>query len=129
MLKRTKQKEAILRVLRSTNFHPTAVWIYDEVRTELPNISLATVYRNLKVLLGRGEISELELNGSSSRFDPRTDEHDHFWCDKCHRISDVDEPADKKLNGRVARETGFEISFSRVVFYGLCRECRLTLPR
>jgi Fur family peroxide stress response transcriptional regulator len=50
MPRRTKQKETILEVLRGTNPHPTADWIYDEVRKEIPNISVMTVYRNLKTL-------------------------------------------------------------------------------
>lgn len=124
MLKKTKQKEVILRVLRSTTSHPTATWIYDEVRKEIPNISLGTVYRNLRLLKERGEILELELNGTASRFDARTDNHDHFTCEKCGHVFDIDEPVGQKFNGRVARKTGFKISYYRLEFHGLCRECQ-----
>ena len=124
MVKRTKQKEVILRVLRNTASHPTAAWTYDEVRKEIPNISLATVYRNLKLLKESGEILELELNGTLGRFDARTDNHYHFRCEKCGRVFDVDEPVDKELNGRVARKTGFKISHYYLEFLGLCRECQ-----
>ena len=102
--------------------HPTVAWIYDEVRKEIPNISLGTVYRNLRLLRERGEILELELNGTSSRFDGKTNEHYHFRCEKCGRVFDVDEPVDKKLDGRVARKTGFKISHYYLEFLGLCRE-------
>ena len=129
MLKKTKQKEVILRVLQSTNSHPTATWIYDEVRKELPHISLATVYRNLRQSRERGEILELDIGGSLSRFDHRTDNHEHFWCDKCNQILDVNEPIDEKVNGRVVGKTGFQVSHYRRVFHGLCRECQLTLHR
>ena len=124
MVKKTKQKEVILRVLRSTNSHPTATWIYAEVRKEIPNISLGTVYRNLRLLRERGGILELELSGTASRFDARTDNHVHFTCEKCGQVFDIDEPVSKKLNGRVARKTGFKISHSRLEFRGLCRECQ-----
>lgn len=124
MIKRTKQKEAILRVLRSTSSHPTAAWLYDEVRKEMPNISLATVYRNLRQLRERGEILELDINGTSSRFDARTDDHYHFRCEKCDRVFDIDEPVDKQLDGRVAGKTGFKISYYQLEFRGLCRECQ-----
>jgi len=54
MLKRSKQREAIVRVLKRTSSHPTAEWIYEEVKKEIPNIGLATVYRNLRLLKEAG---------------------------------------------------------------------------
>lgn len=127
MEKRSRQKELILWVLQSNHFHPTAVWIYDQARTEFPNISLATVYRNLRLLRKNGELLELHFEDGLSHFDIRTDKHEHFWCDKCNRIFDIDEPVNKKLNGQVARKTGFKILYSQIVFHGACRECQLVL--
>lgn len=127
MLKHTKQKEVILRVLRSTNSHPTALWIYDGVRRELPHVSLATVYRNLRQLAGRGEVLELQFGGPLSHFEGRTDKHNHFICDSCGHIFDVDGPVDGELNDQIAQKTGFKISHYRLVFYGICRECELAL--
>jgi Fur family peroxide stress response transcriptional regulator len=69
MRRKTKQKEAILRILNNTRAHPTADWIYEEVKKEIPNISKGTVYRNLKVLLESRAVSELNLNGTLSRFE------------------------------------------------------------
>ncbi len=65
----TKQRKIILDVLKNTTSHPTADWIYDQVREVLPNISLGTVYRNLKVLKEMGEIMELDFGSTYSRFD------------------------------------------------------------
>lgn len=124
MIKKSKQKEVILRVLSSTTSHPTATWIYDEVRKEIPHISLGTIYRNLRLLRERGEILELDFNGTPGRFEARTDNHYHFMCQKCEKVFNVDEPIDKKLNGRVARKTGFKILYDQFEFYGLCRECQ-----
>jgi Fe2+ or Zn2+ uptake regulation protein len=124
MLSRTKQREAILRVLRTTVSHPTADWIYEEVRKEIPNISLGTVYRNLKQLRESGEILEIDLSGTFSRFDGNPDNHYHFRCEKCGRIFDVDEPVNKELDERVAQKTGFKISYHRLEFRGLCKECQ-----
>ncbi|OGO22966.1 MAG: hypothetical protein A2Z28_04630 [Chloroflexi bacterium RBG_16_51_9] len=124
MVKKTRQKELILRVLMSNPFHPTAVSIYDQVRKEMPHISLATVYRNLKLFLELDMISELDVDGSLSRFDIRTDEHGHFWCKQCDRIFNLDEPVNKTLNGGLARKNGFEVSNYQLVMRGLCPECR-----
>lgn len=125
MLKRTRQREVILRVLQKTHAHPSVVWIYDAVRKEIPNISLATVYRNLKLLLEQGQISELELNGNLSRFDVRTDLHEHLWCEKCNRIFDFDinPEVSKELESQITPKTGFRISSHFLVFHGICREC------
>ena len=124
MYRKTKQKETIISVLRGTNSHPTADWIYNEVRKEIPNISLGTVYRNLRQLCEKGEILELDLCNSVSRFDGRKDNHYHFRCDNCQRIFDVDEPVDGKIDKRVARISGFKISSHRLEFRGLCNDCR-----
>jgi Fur family transcriptional regulator, peroxide stress response regulator len=61
MEKKTRQKETILRVLERTKFHPTAGWIYNEVKKEIPAVSLGTIYRNLKLLKER--VSGNQLTG------------------------------------------------------------------
>jgi len=124
MLRRTKQKEAILEVLRGTTSHPTADWVYNEVRKEIPNISLGTVYRNLRLLCESGEILELDLCGTLARFDARQDNHYHFRCEKCGWVFDVDLPVDEEIDRRAAQKTGFEVSFHRLEFRGVCKNCQ-----
>ena len=123
-MRKTKQKEAILEVLRGTTSHPTADWVYSEVRKEIPNISLGTVYRNLRLLCQSGEIAELALCGNLSRFDARLDDHYHFRCEKCGRVFDVDELLTEDINDRVARKTGFVVEYHKIEFRGICRECQ-----
>ena len=120
----TKQREAILKILSDTISHPTADQIYDEVRKEIPNISKGTVYRNLQVLREGGFISELNLNGTLSRFEVKQESHYHFRCQKCGRVFDLDEPVDKKLDQRIARKTGFTVSHHQTEFRGLCKDCQ-----
>ena len=124
MLRRTKQRETILKILKGTNSHPTADGIYDEVRKEIPNISLGTVYRTLRLLKESGEILEIDLSGAFSRFDGNPNNHYHFRCEKCGRVFDMNEPINKELDERVAQKTGFEISYHRLEFRGLCKECQ-----
>jgi Fur family peroxide stress response transcriptional regulator len=124
MNRQTKQREAILRLLRGTSSHPTADQIYDEVRKEIPNISKGTVYRNLKVLQEMGVISELNLNSTVSRFEAKQESHYHFRCEQCGRVFDVDEPPDKELDRKIARRTGFKISYHQLEFRGLCHDCQ-----
>jgi Fur family peroxide stress response transcriptional regulator len=124
MRRETRQREAILNILRSTDSHPTADWIYDEVRKLIPNISKGTVYRNLKILREMGEISELDLSGTVSRYEGRRALHYHFRCERCGRVFDLDEPVDRELDAKVARETGFKVSYHQLEFRGLCRDCQ-----
>jgi Fur family peroxide stress response transcriptional regulator len=124
MLRKTKQREVILKVLRDTTSHPTADWIYNEARKEVPDISLGTVYRNLRLLRECGKIVGIDLGGTSTKFDGNSANHYHFRCEECRCVFDVDEPVDERINKRVARKTGFKISHHWLEFRGLCKECQ-----
>jgi Fur family peroxide stress response transcriptional regulator len=124
MQRNTRQRQAVLDVLRGTTSHPTADMIYEDVKKVIPNISKGTVYRNLNILREMGEISELNLSGTVSRFEGRQDNHYHFRCDNCGRVFDLDEPVDVELDKKVAEKTGFKISYHQLEFRGLCRDCR-----
>src|SRR5262245_29378772 len=93
----TDQRRVILAVVRSTNSHPMAEWVHVEVRKRLPHVSLATVYRNLRLLARHGFLSEIE-QGPSVRFEARMQRHHHFTCSVCGRIFDLDGPVDEQLN-------------------------------
>jgi Fur family transcriptional regulator, peroxide stress response regulator len=123
MYRQTKQREAILRVLKNTRAHPTADSIYEKVKEEMPHISKGTVYRNLKVLQDTGQISELKIQGTLSRYEAKQEAHYHFRCEKCGRVIDLDEPVNHELNGQVAGRTGFQILSHKIEFGGLCRDC------
>lgn len=120
----TKQRRLILEVLRSTKTHPTADWIYDRVREDLPNISLGTVYRNLKVLQELGEINELNYGSSYSRFDGVPMDHYHFCCEECGGVYDVEMDIHPSINDEVEDVTGFIVNQHRCEFYGLCLDCQ-----
>ncbi len=120
----TRQREAILKILSNTISHPTADQIYDEVRKEIPNISKGTVYRNLQVLREGGFISELNLNGTLSRFEVKQESHYHFRCEKCRRVFDLDEPVDRELDEKISKQTGFRVSHHQTEFRGLCKDCQ-----
>ncbi len=124
MNRKTKQKEVIMGVVKNTHCHPTANWVYEQVKQEIPNISLGTVYRNLKSLRQGGEIQELNFNGAMSRFDGTVQNHYHFRCERCERIFDLDEPVNKTLNDRIERKTDFKVVDHRLEFYGRCSNCK-----
>ena len=124
MARKSKQKEAIFKVLKETSCHPTAEWVYEQVKREIPNISLGTVYRNLKLLKQDGIISELDLTGTLSRFDGNAQNHYHFRCEQCGCIFDVDESVNKESDARLVQKTGFKVFYHRLEYRGLCKDCQ-----
>ncbi|MFW6281848.1 MAG: Fur family transcriptional regulator [bacterium] len=120
----TKQRKLILEVLRSTTTHPTADWIYEQVKKEISNISLGTVYRNLKLLAEMGEISILDFGSSYSRFDGNPENHYHFSCTNCENVFDIDMPIDEIIDKEISNRTPFIVKSHRMEFYGLCPNCQ-----
>lgn len=119
----TQQRKIIYDIIASTDLHPTADWIYEQVRKFIPNISLGTVYRNLKVLKDEGLILEIN-DGKQSRFDARTDNHYHFRCDSCGRIYDVEpEVVMFEINLDSIKKAGFSVSRLNIEFSGICNRC------
>jgi Fur family peroxide stress response transcriptional regulator len=124
ILRKTKQRKAILDFLRKTESHPTADQIYDSVRKIIPSISKGTVYRNLQVLIDSGIVSVLDIRGTLSRYEVRQAAHYHFRCEGCGRVIDLDLPVDPGLDGRVSKRTGFVVSGHQTEFRGWCASCR-----
>ena len=124
MHRETKQKRVILKVLEGTKSHPTADWIYNEVRNHIPNISLGTVYRNLRLMADEGKITEVDMSGAHGRFDARQGNHYHFRCQACGSVCDVEEPVHQDLDKKIATMTGFAVSHHRLEFRGVCSECK-----
>jgi Fe2+ or Zn2+ uptake regulation protein len=117
----TKQLEAVWDAVRGERSHPTADQIYAKVRAVIPNISLATVYRNLQKLVTEGRLQVLTL-GRTQRFDPMVKGHDHFICEKCGRVYDAFANPKKILSSYLPHE-GFTVTSHELSLYGTCREC------
>jgi Fur family transcriptional regulator, peroxide stress response regulator len=122
-LRLTRPRRLILDVVRATDVHPTAVFVYQRVRRRLPRVSLATVYRNLRMLAAEGFLAE-RTDAGGLRFDGNTGPHDHFTCLSCGRIYDVPARAERSGRRRVAARTGFEVLDHRTEYYGRCGACR-----
>lgn len=128
-IRKTRQRDLILKTLRGTKSHPTADWIYEQVKKKMPNISLGTVYRNLGILREMGEIMELNYGSKYSRFDGNPENHYHFVCTVCGAIIDVENcPVEKKLDECVAEKNNVKVFFHRAEFYGICNKCNNQQP-
>lgn len=120
----TRQKRVILKLLKSTDTHPTADWIYEQARKVLPDISLGTIYRNLRVLTETNVIQELNYGSTYSRYDGNPAEHYHFICSECQRVLDVPLKIQQELNFKVEEATGWKVGLHRMEFYGICSDCQ-----
>ncbi|WP_459841665.1 Fur family transcriptional regulator [Halanaerocella petrolearia] len=120
----TKQRKKILEVLQSTDCHPTADWIYKEVKEEIPNISLGTIYRNLNVLQEMGKIQELNYGSEYSRFDGNPANHYHFTCLDCGEVMDVELKVKQELDQQVTDLTDGKVEYHRTEFFGYCKSCK-----
>ena len=117
----TKQREAILDVIRREKRHYTAEEILALSRLRLPTISRATVYNNLHALERDGEIRRISGEDGADRYDSSFVPHGHLFCTKCRRISDFEYP---EFSRTLAELVGDVESYELKVRYvcSLCRE-------
>ena len=124
LTKYSQQREALLTLLQSVTSHPTAEWLYWELKKEFPKISLATVYRNLNLLADTGEIIRLDVGTGTEHFDAATNTHYHFICRQCHTVSDLILPAMEELNQAAETHNPIHVEKHSLLFYGVCEECQ-----
>jgi Fur family peroxide stress response transcriptional regulator len=122
-LKLTNQRIAVYEALASTDKHPTADSIYQEIKERYPMISLNTVYNTLEVLKEIGEISQLNTD-ISARFDANMAPHHHLVCLHCKRIEDFVDPELDQIPLKVPGRKDFKILSHKVEFQGYCKKCQ-----
>jgi len=122
-LKYSRQREAIKEYLSHTKEHPTADTIYMRIREIYPNISLGTIYRNLSLLVEKGEIIRINGIDGSDHYDGNTQKHYHFLCKDCQRILDLEMDSIDHINDIANKNFPGEIEGHATYFYGRCEEC------
>lgn len=122
-LKHSRQRDALLLMLKSTTSHPSAEKLYSDLKNEIPNISLATVYRNLNQLLSSGQIINMNIGGIE-HYDANCERHYHLVCRSCNSIEDIFLPELSELNGYAEKHCGVDIDNHSLIFYGVCSKCK-----
>ena len=125
-MRSTRQRSIILEVLKGTNAHPTAGWIFEKVKEQCTNISLGTIYRNLNLLKDNGIIKELKFGKNTARYDANFDPHHHIFCLECGKLEDVNCTVHPDLTKTVEEENGYKIVSHQLEFSGLCPDCLKT---
>ena len=122
--KQFRKRSAILDCLRSTKAHPSAEMLYEMLQKEHPDISLATVYRNLALFKSQGLIQSLGTVGGIERFDGNIQPHVHFICNSCNGVTDLPEiTVPQQLQVTVESATGGRVAECQLSFTGMCQNC------
>lgn len=119
----TEQRAAVFRFLCGTEAHPTADDVFTYVRSEIADISLATVYKSLEALVGCGLATKLTYGDGSARYDARTDPHHHARCLDCGCVIDVPGRLDARAFESVSAVDGFSVQGYRLELVGRCGSC------
>ena len=119
----TKQREAVLRVIRESNEHLTANEVFDDARRLLPGISFATVYNSLRYLKEAGHIAEICFGNGASRFDALTSRHDHAICNNCGKMVDMEIELPPEVVDFAAEFSKFKLESIELTLRGLCPKC------
>lgn len=120
----TIQRALVLEAVQSLCDHPTSADVYEVVREKHPNISRATVYRNLGVLANRGEVLRVEVPNGADRYDFRNRPHYHAKCRVCGGVFDIEMPHLDDLVAQVEDAHGFAIEGHEIIFDGVCATCQ-----
>ncbi len=123
-LKVTPQRQLLFRLLHDNDRHPTADTLYAQATSEMPGISLRTVYQTLTDLTAMGELDQVTFGSGPAHFDPNVADHHHAVCDVCGAITDVYvDGADQLAIDGLA---GFRPDSASIVFHGSCASCART---
>ena len=117
----SKQREIVLKTIQSTDTHPTANQVFVEVRREISNISLGTVYRNLNQLVKNNFLKQYSLD-RIIHYDGNLQDHNHFYCERCKIMIDIPELI-VDLNC-LTPEPDFKITGMEILLSGICNKCQ-----
>ena len=118
------QRMAIFNILSVTDRHLTVDDIYKKASVEFPMLSPATVYRNMEQLVEAGLLTHLDLGGPSMRYDTNLEEHHHFVCDKCGKVTDVYlKEFDYEVDPEKSSLDNVRVDSQRLYLHGICEEC------
>lgn len=124
VLRYSRHREDVLKLLQSVTSHPTAEWIYTQLKETDSDISLATVYRNLNQLYELGCVIRIDAGDGTVHYDATVSDHCHFICNSCKKVSDIVVPSAPALKPEAEQMNNVTVTKSNLVFFGLCQNCK-----
>ena len=116
---------SVLKILATSDQHPSVERIYEQVQADFPMTSLATVYKTVSLLKDVGQVLELGYSDDSNRYDGRlSSPHPHLVCVCCKKIVDSDANVPDTLAWQVAEKSGYQRVGHRLDWMGICPQCQ-----
>ncbi|MDB9722818.1 transcriptional repressor [Candidatus Marinimicrobia bacterium] len=116
----SNQRQKVREIVYKTNSHPTADWVFTEAKKSIPNISLGTVYRNLKQLEKSGYIKTI-YDGNIARYDWKTEPHNHLKCKNCGDLIDI-VLLDESIHPKIKKDFKFNVDKVEMFIIGTCKK-------
>lgn len=129
MKKYSKQRKLIIESLKSRRDHPTAEKLFIDLKEKMPELGIATVYRNLTELCNEGLITKIKSKTGADRYDANEMPHVHFECKKCGKLEDIylEQEQIKKIEeitNQLAKEKELKYEDAEIYLKGLCKKCK-----
>ena len=122
--KHFRKRDAILQYLQSVTDHPSAERVFTQLKAQIPDLSMGTVYRNLNLFKQQGLAVSVATIKGVERFDGNTDPHVHFICQECDAVIDLmDMEIPESLKSVAERSCGGQVAECQLCFTGLCQDC------
>ena len=119
-LRLTDQRRTIARVLQSSNDHPDVEELYTRASARDPKISIATVYRTVKLFEEAGILEKLEFGDGRARYeDAERDHHDHLIDMNSGEVIEFVDPEIEALQEKIAKKLGYKLIGHRLELYGV----------
>ena len=122
-LRNSAVRHDIYTYLCGTKEHPSAEMIYNDLKGDNPNLSLGTVYRNLKQLEEIGKIIRVTNVNNHERYDANCEDHVHFVCERCGRVIDIMDADMEAVKLACNLTAGVKIKRMQLVIEGTCEFC------
>ena len=122
-LRYSRQREMIYQYLLTSEEHPSAETVYNDLKPEMPELSLGTVYRNLKLLEELGKVRRVTSFQGTERYDACCGDHTHFLCQRCGMLHDVPTVSTEALRAAITLEDGYQLNKLDLTITGICPAC------
>ena len=119
-MRMTEQRRVIARVLSTAHDHPDVEELHRRAHAVDPHISIATVYRTVRLFEEAGIIDRLDFRDGRSRYEEHTDEHhDHLIDMKSGKVIEFVDPEIEALQEAIAKKLGYRLVDHRLELYGM----------
>jgi Fur family peroxide stress response transcriptional regulator len=120
----TPQRVELVRLIASSEGHPSAAQLYARIKRQFPTMSHATVYKTLTLLKEMNQVLEIDLRDDSHYDGNRPQPHPHLICMKCNKIIDGEVSLDQESIRKLEKVSGYTILRPQISLYGLCPDCK-----